>query len=50
MRAIDLSPEATADAVHFERAAKEDCVLLSNDEGVERLANCWLAERRRSRA
>ncbi len=38
VRAIDLYPEGTADAVHFERAAKEDRVLLSNDEGMERLA------------
>jgi predicted nuclease of predicted toxin-antitoxin system len=38
-RAIDLYPERTADAVHFERAAKENRVLVSNDEDMERLAN-----------
>lgn len=46
VRAIDLYPQGTADAVHFARAAKENCVLLSNDQGMEFIANRWLAEGR----
>lgn len=46
VRAIDLYPPGTADAVHFERAAKENRVLVSNDQDMEIIANRWLAEGR----
>ena len=46
VRAIDLYPQGTSDAVHFERAAKENRVLVSNDQDMEVTANRWLAEGR----
>jgi uncharacterized protein DUF5615 len=46
VRAIDFYPQGTADAVHFERAAKEHRVLISNDQDMEAIANRWLAEGR----
>lgn len=46
VRAIDLYPQGTSDAVHLERAAKEDRVLISNDQDMEVIANRWLAEGR----
>ena len=48
VRAIDLYPPGTADAVHFERAAQENRVLISNDQDMEVIANRWLAEGRPS--
>ena len=33
VRAIDLYPQETTDIVHFERASKENRVLISNDRG-----------------
>ena len=41
-RAVDLYPEGTADAIHFERAAREQRVLVSNDKDQELLALAWL--------
>lgn len=35
VRAIDLYPPGTADAVHFERAARDSRVLISNDPDME---------------
>lgn len=46
VRAIDLFPQGTADAVQFERAAKESRVLISNDQDMEIIANLWLAQGR----
>jgi predicted nuclease of predicted toxin-antitoxin system len=46
VRAIDLYPEGTADTVHFERAASQNRVLISNDRDMEVIANRWLAEGR----
>jgi hypothetical protein len=46
VRAIDLYPQGTSDAVHFERAAKEGRVLVSNDRDMEVLANHWLRDGR----
>jgi predicted nuclease of predicted toxin-antitoxin system len=46
VRAIDLYPQATDDAVHFETAAKQNRVLISNDQDMEIVANRWLAEGR----
>ena len=43
LRAVDLYPQGTADAVHFERAAQENRVLISNDQDMEVIANRWLA-------
>jgi len=43
VRAIDLYPQGTADVVHFERAAKDNRVLVSNDQDMEVIANHWLA-------
>lgn len=44
VRAIDLYPQGTADAIHFARAAQESRVLVSNDKGMEIIANRWLAQ------
>ena len=41
IRAIDLYPPGTADAVHFDRAARENRVLISNDQDMEVIANRW---------
>ena len=46
VRAIDFYPQGTADAVHFERAAKENRVLISNDRDMEAIASRWLAQGR----
>ena len=46
VRAVDLYPAGTSDTVHFERAAKENRVLVSNDQDMEVIANRWLAEGR----
>jgi predicted nuclease of predicted toxin-antitoxin system len=46
VRAIDLYPEGTRDEVHFERAAKENRVLITNDRRIEAMANRWLGEGR----
>jgi len=42
VRAVDLYPEGTEDEVHFERAAKENRVLVTNDRRIEAIANRWL--------
>jgi hypothetical protein len=44
VRAVEMYPQGTADAVHFESAAKQNRVLISNDQGMEVIANRWLAE------
>ena len=46
VRAIDLYPQGTADTVHFEAAAKQNRVLVSNDQDMEVIANRWLEARR----
>ena len=46
MRAVDLYAQSTPDLVHFERAANENRVLLSNDHGMEVIAEEWLADGR----
>lgn len=46
VRAIDAFPEGTADDVHFEHAAKEGRVLVTNDQRIEAIANRWLTEGR----
>lgn len=46
VRAIDFYPQGTADQVHFERAAQENRVLISNDQDMETIANRWLEEGR----
>lgn len=46
VRAVDLYPQGTSDAVHFERAANQNRVLVSNDQNMEVIASRWLAEGR----
>jgi hypothetical protein len=46
VRAIDLYPPGTADVVHFECAARDSRVLVSNDADMEVIANRWLADGR----
>jgi hypothetical protein len=45
-RARDRSLSGSEDEVHFERAAKENRVLVSNDHDMEIIANRWLADGR----
>jgi hypothetical protein len=42
VRAIDVYPEGQNDRTHFERAAKEDRVLVSNDLDQVRIAQEWI--------
>jgi len=44
LRAVDAHPEATKDPVHFERAAREGRVLVSNDRRLEGYARTWLEQ------
>jgi hypothetical protein len=47
LRAIDALPEGTKDAPHFERAASEGRVFVTNDNRVEhQVVSVWLADRR----
>lgn len=46
VRAIDAFPEGTPDEIHFEAAAKEGRVFITNDQRIEAIANLWLAEGR----
>ena len=46
VRAIEFYSQGTADTVHFERAASENRVLVSNDRDMEVIANRWLAQGR----
>lgn len=46
VRAIEFYSQGTADTVHFERAANENRVLVSNDRDMEVIANRWLAQGR----
>jgi hypothetical protein len=46
LRAVDAFPEGTKDPIHFERAAHEDRVLVTNDRRFEPIAHAWLAEGR----
>ena len=46
VRAVDLYPEGTKDEVHFARAAQERRVLVTNDRGMEAIANAWLKDGR----
>ncbi len=45
-RAMDFYPQGTADATHFERAAQENRVLISNDQDMQTIANRWLSQGR----
>ena len=42
VRAIDVFPGSTADAVLFEHAAKEGRVFVTNDEDLLAIAAAWL--------
>jgi hypothetical protein len=44
LRAVDAHPEATEDPVHFEHAAREGRVLVSNDRRFEGLARTSLEQ------
>ena len=47
LRAIEAYPEKTPDDVHFDRAAKEDRVVVTTDRRIEqRIAHAWLAQGR----
>ena len=42
VRAVDLYPEGQDDRTHFERAAREGRVLVSNDVDQVRIAQEWI--------
>lgn len=42
LRAVDLYPEGTDDEVHFERAARDDRVLVAYDVDQQLIALAWL--------
>lgn len=42
VRAVDLYPEGQDDRTHFERAAREGRVLVSNDLDQLRIAQEWI--------
>jgi hypothetical protein len=42
VRAVDLYPEGVDDHVHFERAAREGRVLVSNDLDEILIAEAWI--------
>ena len=44
LRAIDAYPERTFDSVHFERAAREGRVIVSNDRDLLEIAETWFAK------
>jgi hypothetical protein len=46
VRAIDIFPEKTPDDVLFDYAAREGRVLVTNDEGIHRVAAAWLGQGR----
>ena len=46
LRAVDAHPEATKDPVHFEHAAREGRIFVSNDRRLEGLAHTWLKKGR----
>lgn len=46
VRAIDTYPEGTSDPVHFERAARDGRVLVTNDRRITAIAHTWLREGR----
>ncbi len=46
LRAVDAYSEGTEDAIHFERAAKERRVMVSNDIDMKDLAERWFEEGR----
>lgn len=46
LRGIDAYPEGTADLVHFDRAAEEQRVLVSNDRDMKALAEESVAHAR----
>ena len=50
LRAVDAYPEKTPDVVHFERAAAEGRVFVTNDRRLEAIAHEWLAQGRPFRA
>jgi predicted nuclease of predicted toxin-antitoxin system len=44
VRAIDTFPDGTDDHVHFDYAAKENRVLVTNDQPLQAIANRWLRD------
>ena len=44
LRAVDAHPEATKDPIHFEHAARDGRVLVTNDRRIESLAHNWLEQ------
>jgi Domain of unknown function (DUF5615) len=46
VRGIDAFPEKTSDIIHFEHAAQEGRVLVSNDLDMKIIAEGWCAEGR----
>ena len=46
LRAVDVFPEGTKDNPHFERAAKLNRVLVTNDQPLRAIAYRWLREGR----
>ena len=46
IRAIDTFPEATPDEILFEYAARRGHAIVTNDEGIHRIAVAWIAESR----
>jgi hypothetical protein len=46
VRAIDEQPEGTADLTHFQRAAAQGRVLVTNDDDQKRIAFEWYAASR----
>ena len=46
LRALDVFPEGTDDDIHFEHAAKEGRVVVTNDEPMKAIAHRWLEEGR----
>ncbi len=45
-RAIDAFPEATPDEILFEYAARHGKAIVTNDQGIHRIAVVWIAESR----
>ena len=43
VRAVDRYPQGTDDLVHFERAARDGRVVVSNDSDIRVIAEGWLA-------
>ena len=48
VRAVDVYPLGTDDEIHFEHAAKEGLVFVSNDQPALEIATEWLSRGKRS--